>query len=261
MAINNSAHKLEIKNNFSRHASLYDKYADVQNLAANELIKRTPPSGSIEDILDIGCGTGSYTLELRNKFKNASITALDISEEMISMAKRKLGHAAAEFIVGDAESANLSGRHDLITSNATFQWFDDLALALERYSKALKPEGSIIFSMFGPLTFRELGGAIKEVFGPAAQISSGRFPARDVVAASMIRYFSRSAAEEVVVKRRYASLTELLKRIKYTGTRGVGLARAHQWSRNVLNRVEEAYISTTGSIEASYQIFYCKASR
>ena len=76
-----------IARNFSRCAYLYDRYADVQKKAALEIL------GQIQDysfskILEIGCGTGNYTLLLREKFKRASITALDISRKMIEVAQK-----------------------------------------------------------------------------------------------------------------------------------------------------------------------------
>ncbi|MBN2453825.1 MAG: methyltransferase domain-containing protein [Candidatus Omnitrophica bacterium] len=245
-----------IERNFSRHAGLYDEYADVQSLAADELIKRVP-DGAFGRILDIGCGTGNYTLLLRDRFKTAEIEALDISADMVRVARHKCGGKRIGFIIADAERYDPAGLFDLITSNATFQWFDDLGRALERYTAALAPGGYMSFSTFGPLTFHELSRSIKETAGSGVGISSGGFPAAGTVASLLKKYFTDSSVEERTVKRSYASLGELLRHIKYTGTRGRGVEGMFNGRRGILSAVEKEYRLKFGRIEASYQIFFC----
>lgn len=249
-----------VEDNFSRHANLYDKYALIQCLAAEELIKRSP-DGKIRNILDIGCGTGNYTLLLREKFRNADIRAIDFSADMVDVAREKPGNSGVEFIIADAEDAGLSGRFDLITSNAAFQWFNDLGQALEKYKNALAEEGSILFSTFGPWTFHELSLSVKEALGSGIHISSDGFPGEKELTLAMKSNFKKIAVEETVIKKKYGSLEELLRHIKYTGARGRGIDGVPLWTRTMLDRIEEAYISNFGQIEASYQIFYCEGAR
>lgn len=249
-----------IEKNFSRHANLYDKYAGVQCMAAYELIKKSP-AGGLRYILDVGCGTGNYTLLLRHKFKASEIKALDISCGMVDIARRKCDKKRIEFIVADAEKFDLHDRFDLITSNATFQWFNNLGLSLIRYKDALTRKGHILFSIFGPLTFLELSWSLKEVLGEEAVIASESFPGKEELTGMMESCFRESTVKETIIKRRYNSLAELLYHIKYTGTRGNRINGISLWRRAVLDRIEEAYMSNFGCIEASYQIFYCKASR
>ncbi len=78
--------------NFSKYAYAYDKYADVQNTAAFELISQIRENG-FKSILEIGCGTGNYTAILRQKFKIAKIKAVDISGKMIEIARNKVKDA------------------------------------------------------------------------------------------------------------------------------------------------------------------------
>jgi malonyl-CoA O-methyltransferase len=246
-----------VENNFSRHADLYDKYAGIQCLSATELIN-TSPLRNIRNILDVGCGTGNYTLLLREKFKLADIKAIDISRDMIDVAMRKSGKGGIEFIVADAERFVPDGKFDLITSNAAFQWFNDLGLALANYKTALAHEGSVLFSTFGPMTFSELSLSVKEALGRNIQLSSGSFPGKEELAGMMKDQFSGSRVKETVIKKKYGSLGELLRHIKYTGTRGNRINDIPLWTRTMLERVEEAYMNNFGCIEASYHIFYCE---
>ncbi|MHC4220939.1 MAG: methyltransferase domain-containing protein, partial [Planctomycetota bacterium] len=113
-----------IKKNFSRYARQYDNYANIQNQSAEKLIE-TIEKKQFDKILDIGCGTGCYTKLLQNHFPAAKIKALDISSEMINVAKDKLAHSNIDFLIADGQKIALDEKFDLITSNACFQWFDN----------------------------------------------------------------------------------------------------------------------------------------
>ena len=53
-------------------------------------------------IIDLGCGTGYSTAFLANKYPTASITAVDISGEMLNQAKASPGEVArVQFVQGD----------------------------------------------------------------------------------------------------------------------------------------------------------------
>jgi len=46
-------------------------------------------NSSIKTIIDIGCGDGTYTSEIKNKFPNINITGIDPSDNAIETAKKK----------------------------------------------------------------------------------------------------------------------------------------------------------------------------
>lgn len=63
--------------------------------------------GAPERILDVGCGTGEPTLFLAREFPGARVRGIDISEEMIRLAQRKVGldpEGRIAFKVADASS-------------------------------------------------------------------------------------------------------------------------------------------------------------
>ncbi len=246
-----------VEKNFSKYAHLYNDYASVQNYAAAELIKDTPTDG-VENILEIGCGTGNYTLLLKKKFDAARIKAVDISARMIEMAKRKPCVQDIEFIIQDAEELDLIDKFELITSNASFQWFNNLELAIADYKDALVENGVILFSTFGPLTFCELGRSLREVLDKKAIIASDNFLGKMDMERILNKYFRCTAITESIVKEKYLSLTELLNKIKYTGAKGNGITGFPTLTRAMLSKIEDVYRSIFGTVEASYQIFFCK---
>ncbi|MEA3305918.1 MAG: malonyl-ACP O-methyltransferase BioC [Candidatus Omnitrophota bacterium] len=245
-----------IKKNFSKYARYYDRHASVQNLCALKLIERIK-AGGFGKILDVGCGTGNYTGLLKERFPMAKIKAMDISGEMIEIAKEKLNDNSIEFIIADGETTNFEERFDLIGSNAVFQWFENLEITLSGYKDSLNEKGVISFSIFGPLTFNELDGSLKELYGDEAAISSRGFAEKETIEKILKGLFRKIEVEQKIYKERYASLLKLLKKIKYTGTRGNGLNK-NFWTAGKADKTEKIYKKKYKDIIATYQVFFCK---
>ena len=246
-----------VKHNFSKYARYYDRYSTIQNLSASKLISKV--EGDFFDrILDIGCGTGNYTKLLREKFPKARIKAIDISSEMIEVAKEKLHGQDIEFIIDDAETIDPQGQFDLISSNASFQWFENLECALSRYAAFLKKGGVILFSIFGPATFHELDKALKELSGKKTSINSCNFCDKPEMEKILKRILKNTDVERKIYRQNYNSLTELLKNIKYTGTRGNGADAKNLWTPKMIRNLEKIYMRRSKRITATYQIFFCK---
>lgn len=251
--------KLKIANNFSRYAHLYDKYALVQEKAAFELAGLIK-NGNFSRILELGCGTGKYTLMLRERFTGARIKALDISEEMIGIARDKLKDKNVEFMIADAEGVIPGKDFDLITSNGCFQWLDGLDKALSEYVKLLQREGVIYFSIFGPRTFYELNTALARVLEKES-INSARFYERQNLEAMLRDNFKSVKINEVCYKESFTSLKGLLEKIKYSGIRGDGLVGKVYFSRGLLEKIEKAYLDRFREIHVTYQVFFCRGEK
>ncbi len=249
-----------VKKNFSRHARHYDGYSDIQRLCGSRLISKVD-SVAVSDILDIGCGTGSYTKLLRERFPSARIRAVDLSPAMIDVAREKLRGASVELAVADGEKIGGGEMYDLVSSNASFQWFEDPEKALAMYKGMLKPGGMILFSVFGPLTFEELDDSIKELSGGGISIVSSAFFGKKRVEEVMERLFVDIEIEEAVYRQKYGSLPELLQKIKYTGARGNGAPGKNLWTPGAMSDLERIYRKAYKDIVATYQVFFCKGIR
>lgn len=249
-----------IKNNFSRCAGYYDSYSNIQNLCASELIDKINMR-EFETILEIGCGTGNYTSLLREKFPRARITALDISREMINIARLKLNGKKINFALGDGEKADFKEKFDLITSNAVFQWFGDLEKSLAGYKHLLSEKGVVRFSMFGPATFCELDYCLKLVISGNASIVAGFFKKQEDVKKILNRLFADSSVEPRIYKEDCVSLLRLLKKIKYTGVRGSRMFKKNIWTADALAKIGAAYKQKYSGITATYEVFFCKGEK
>lgn len=246
-----------IERNFSRCARYYDDYSDIQDFCGLMLIGKLE-SGAFDRILDIGCGTGNYTKLLRRKFPHAEIKAIDISGEMIKIAREKLRDKSIEFVTRDAEKIGSKESFDLISSNASFQWFTNLRETLLNYKKLLNKNGIMLFSTFGPLTFYELNYALKELFKEDTRISSCRFLEKIKIREFMENLFKKVEIEEEAFKERHPSLRGLLRKIKYSGIRGSGINTKNLWVSEKVDKLERIYKRKFKEIVATYQVFICK---
>jgi len=251
--------KEAIKRNFSRYAEYYDTYSSVQDQVGLELITNLN-TGEFEKILDIGCGTGNYTRLLRDKFPTATIMAVDICGKMIEVAQCKLQDPRIEFVRADAETMAPTESFGLITSNACFQWFDNLEKAIASYKNLLTNDGTILFSIFGPLTLCELSKSLGRLYEEDVRIASDTFTGVSVLSEILRKNFGHVSINERVFKKTYSSLLELLHTIKYTGTRGFGL-NGQSFSKSQITKLEKIYKEEFNNITATYQIFYCRAKR
>jgi malonyl-CoA O-methyltransferase len=245
--------------NFSKHAHTYDKYADIQRRAARGLLGLIKKR-DVADILEIGSGTGNYTLLLKREFANARIKAVDISGNMVEVAAEKIKDMNVEFMVGDAEDMDLAGRFNLITSNACFQWFEDLDGSLTRYKDLLKDDGIILFSIFGPETFHELNMSLGRLAG-GVSAGAGNFAGRREIEKILGKNFKKVSVKEAKFKKTFSCVMDLLSEIKYTGTNGNGLGGKVFFTPRVLKRLEEIYLGRFRRIRATYQVFYCFGER
>lgn len=258
--ISKGVNKKIIKDNFSRYAHLYDRYSAIQSSCAEKLIDQITSRG-LKRILEVGCGTGNYTRLLRNRFSAVKIKAVDISSKMIKVARTKLNVEQIEFIVADAEKFNLKEKFDMVSSNVSFQWFENLEESLAKYKKMLVKDGIILFSTFGPRTFWELHKSLEEFCGRSLEISAGNFVDKVKIKHFLESLFRKSRIKEKIYKEQYSSLGELLKKIKYTGARGKGLTRRCFWTRNTVLGLENIYMRKFKAIVVTYQVFFCRGIR
>ncbi len=98
----------------------YLKFADHRLRPGVDLIARIPDA-PYRAIWDIGCGTGSITKLLRERWPEARVHGLDNSPDMLDKARAIEG---IEWIEGDASRWTAPEPANLIFSNAVLQWLD-----------------------------------------------------------------------------------------------------------------------------------------
>jgi ubiquinone/menaquinone biosynthesis C-methylase UbiE len=99
------------------------------------------------NILEIGCGVGTWTVHLCNHCKN--ITLLDISDGMVELTAnrlKQLNFTRVSKIVGDFQDPNLTmnGDYDAIFSIRAIEYMEDKSFVLSRMYDLLN-EGGFVF--------------------------------------------------------------------------------------------------------------------
>lgn len=89
--------------------------------------------------LDAGAGTGKVAAALAAR--GLTGTALEPDPDMAAVARRHVGGAGWDVVVGELESAELpAGAHDLFTCGQAWHWIDQ-ARGLDQVRRALRPGG------------------------------------------------------------------------------------------------------------------------
>ncbi|MDA8164913.1 MAG: methyltransferase domain-containing protein [Desulfobacteraceae bacterium] len=258
-----AARKESLRRRFSQAAPTYDRHAGIQHEAAALLASRLP-AGPVGSVLEIGCGTGRYTLLLANRYPGARITALDFSPAMIEVAAGKLdGRPDIRFRDEDAELflERAATSFDLITSNAACHWFGDLPAALANASRLLNPSGLFWASIFGPETLGELRQGLSFLFGREVPLPSDHFPAEDFLRRLMAGHLTRGEVEEVRIVRQYWSLPDLLHHIRNTGTAGFQEGPPPVFTRGRLRRLDAWFAERHGGYRLTYQVFLVRGEK
>ena len=98
-------------------------------------------------ILDIGAGTGLLSTLMLQKFPDAALTLLDISENMLSVARERFtGRKNVDYLVRDYSRAGLEGQYDIVCSALSIHHLvpDDKRKLFHRIYAALKPGGMFV---------------------------------------------------------------------------------------------------------------------
>ncbi len=112
----------DLKTHFNNEAESFDKIVQ-KNIACYDemltaLINAIPDNKKNPKILDLGCGTGNITLKALGRFPEAEVTCLDLSENMIEIAKNKLSdYEKVNYILGDFTKMELDTKFDVVLSS------------------------------------------------------------------------------------------------------------------------------------------------
>lgn len=121
------------------NSGLYDKKHDFVAEYGKGLLEFIPHNPK-QTILDLGCGTGTLTAQLKDLCDK--VIGVDSSKSMIDKAKSQFSDI--EFIVCDALGLPFENKFDVVFSNAVFHWINDHDALLEGIHKALKPQGLLV---------------------------------------------------------------------------------------------------------------------
>jgi tRNA (cmo5U34)-methyltransferase len=142
----------QIKDHFEKEALLFDRFFFKVMPRYQELTQAlvdSLPFRKTEKLkfLDLGCGTGNLAQKIISGYPRAQITCLDMAENMLKMARVKLGrNPNVSFWQGDIRDFDYSGKYDAIVSSMALHHIEgrEKTAFYRRLRKALKNGGVFI---------------------------------------------------------------------------------------------------------------------
>ena len=130
-------------------ASRYHRVSEPQFDWGQRIIARLKPIAD-ERILDLGCGTGRLTLEIRRAAHGgpARVVGLDRSGSMLAVARASISHADAAtpvpLVHADGAALPFRSAFDAVFSAATLHWIHDHQSVFESVAAALDDGGRFV---------------------------------------------------------------------------------------------------------------------
>jgi trans-aconitate 2-methyltransferase len=135
----------------------YDRYADQRGRPFQELVARLGVTAP-RRVVDVGCGPGSLTRSLADRWPSAHITGVDSSADMIDAATPYGLRDRVEFVHGDLRQWRPGAPVDVVVANAVLQWVPNHLGLVADIAGWLAPGGALGFQV--PDNFDEPSHAI-----------------------------------------------------------------------------------------------------
>jgi len=144
-----------------------------------EAAKRITPKA--QNILDVGCGAGNYTIKMLSKIPNLNCTLVDLSGPMLEKASDRVSEQTTNSVKtaqGDIRVVNLKENHfDIILAGAVLHHLRDDADWEATFSKLyrlLKPGGCLMISDLVTQEIEVLSEYSWERYGDYLELLNGK---------------------------------------------------------------------------------------
>lgn len=261
-----------VKRAFGSAAGHYDDYAVLQREIGDRLLahlnftKITP-----KRILDIGCGTGYFTTQLKNRFPRADIVAVDIAEPMVNLTRQRFGrrwpwHGHRHTLCGDGCHLPLAAENfDLVCSNLTMQWVPEPPEMLREMRRVLAPSGLMLFSTFGRRTLHELRQSLANIEHARAGLVLPFPDVTDLGNALMDLPVELPVTDTDLFTLTYKDTMALVRELKGIGASSAAIQHrpGGLYGRGLLKQLtenyEQRYLMPDGRIHATFEALYGQA--
>jgi SAM-dependent methyltransferase len=157
---------------------IYLQAIDNRFTGVIDAVVRRAALQSAQQVLDLGAGTGSVAIKAASLVTpGGNVTAVDISPEMLELARRRsapLALSNIEFLEGRAEELPvLSGRFDVVLASLSLMYVIDRTAAAREIARVLRPGGRFVGAVWGGpeetdiVLFQQTAGS----FAPAPPVS------------------------------------------------------------------------------------------
>ena len=253
--------KTEICNAYNAHAIEYAQAAIVQKEIGERLFERLDYLNmQPRYVLDLGCGTGLFSKQLKRRYPKAQIVGLDLAGMMLKQAKSSQS-LFNKWPLVQADMMKMpfpSGLFDLVFANQAIHWANPLPDAMREISRVMKVDGCLMLSTLGPDTFRELRESWALVNDYAH--TNAFMDMHDLGDVLMAEQFADPVVDMEMLTVHYETLSKLLRSLKAQGVRNTHEARNPGLTgRAAFNAFEEAMgqlCTESGRFPLTYEVIY-----
>ena len=156
---------LRVENMFDRIAPKYDFFNRLFSLRIDLLWRKSlvkwMQSDDPKQILDVATGTGELAIALWKNFR-VKITAVDLSQEMLNLADKKIKELGADITIQKANAENLpfeSNKFDAVSVGFGVRNFGNLEKGLSELRRVIKENGNVYI-----LEFSKMEGVLSPLY-------------------------------------------------------------------------------------------------
>ncbi|MBP6121029.1 MULTISPECIES: malonyl-ACP O-methyltransferase BioC [Providencia] len=247
--------KQQIASAFGRAAMRYDSLAHYQQNSGRQLLSQLTAElakqgqTSPRKILDAGCGTGFFSQ--RMKAQGNEVTALDLSDGMLDIAKQK--NAATHYLCADMEVLPFGDEaFDVVFSNLAIQWCRDFNPALEELYRVTKRGGIVAFTTLAENSLGELSQAW-EMLDSHSHVNS--FLSYQGIIDNCSAWRTQLALQQDTLY--FANIYDLLNSLKGIGATHLTAGRkAGLMTRQRLQQLDSVYPATEQGLPLTYHTVF-----
>lgn len=251
---------------FSASSATYDQAAEIQPKVVDKVFQMLAPLGSVDRILEIGCGTGLLTEKIITKFPAARIDAVDISCKMIERSTTRLAaYNGIRWLISDVRNLpETTTMYSLIVSSSSLHWINPIKAGLAKCSCLLKKDGYLISALM-------VQGTLCELHASRLRVAPHKPPQERLPSMQEVRHAFQNTELHILDEAEdtmhvhYPSAEVLLRRIHDQGSTGgpFSISTLPMNRRELHDLVVDynACYNSNGGVYATYHVAYFRASK
>jgi malonyl-CoA O-methyltransferase len=147
---------------------IYSQAAELARSAAEDLLAQLPwMTLKPAVIVDVGCGIGEQSVALQRSYPKAAVFAMDINLPRLQYGQQVFSETAINWTAADGHRLPFKDHSvDLIFANFFLAWQPDISIIFREWLRVLRPEGLLMFNLFGPDTIKEYRDYLKDNWIP-----------------------------------------------------------------------------------------------